>query len=366
MKTRADRIDAVPWDALHLLDGSAANLRALVHRVFDPDPQIALRAARDLGGAICAEEYCVFDATTAALPFVIEGLTATAPEVRDVLERLISEIAMVVAPHADPWRGLRALPGAERLLFRVATWRDDQAASPDLRQLLFAALPDLLALASDADGGPGLGVAARLSRAPEGFAEAIGKLLTRTLLGATGRQRVRLVRTLIEIGAADLVPEPAEGPERWMWLAADPHRAPLLEDVLTRASLADVMSFEDAVRGLGFFVELGAPLTLARPDLGPAIARALVAHARRKTAGSDSNYGAVLGPADFLLVFPGATLPARLEGHQVDLLELAYRAAFRPGVTQANQLGTLRALGAPWLRAEASTFLVSHGRRPLP
>lgn len=363
MITRADRIDAVPWDALHLLDGSAAPLRALVRGLFDSDPPVALRAARELSGAICAEEYCVFDATTAALPFVIEGLTTTTSEVREVLARLISEITMVITPHADPWRDLRALPGAERILFRVATWRDDQAASPDLRRLLFLALPNLLA--SDTDG-LAMGVATRLARAPEGFAEPIARLLSHALVGATGRERVHLVRTLIEIGAAGLVPEPAEGPERWLWLAADPQRAPLLADVVTKASLADVMSFEDATRGLGFFVELGAPLTLARPDLGPAIARALVAHAQRKAAGSDAVHGAAPGPADLLLVFPGATLPARLEGHQVDLLELAYRAAFRPGVTHANPLGTLRAIGAPWLRAEANTFLVSHGRRPLP
>ncbi len=363
MRSRAERIDEIPWAELRHADGSAENLRPLVHQLFDPAAELARDALMRLSAHLCYEEHFVYDATVAGIPFLVEAYLGASGPLREGLAATLSEIGSVVTPWSDPWRAVHGLPGARRLLGLQAKWRD-QPDGPATRRALFQTLPLLLEQASD-EPTLGHGLCAKLARAPEEQGALALAILVREHARATGRARLFLLRALVELGAVDEVSEPVDRFEHWVWLAAEPTRAARLADVVVHARDEDLFEYASVSRGRDFWAELAVPLVLARPELQPAVARRLVRHRVTQAAASDSPHHPYVGSVDFLLVFPEGRMPAELESHQLELLDMAYRAAFHPRYTNGNQLDPIRAIGAPSIRAQASTFLASRGRAPL-
>ena len=375
---REQRLCAVAWSELRHIDGDAANIPPLLRALFDDEGPVALRAASYLGYFLCQEGLLVYDSTREALPFLIEAAQQTRAETQIEVVGLLCAITQAAAGFLDPWRAVRGLRGADRILPGVSLARgseEEEGVDGAVRRAMLAALPTLGALVN---AGPADAHHRGLSRLVAAAAQSLAQtserasaVATRALLAiyadARGSARLPPLVALKELGAADAIVEPDDRVERWIWLAATRERVGGLRSVLVDTAIDEADAFDALRVGLTFFAGLGGALLDVAPDLQATLAERWVhqmkARLVRGTAPPD--WAPSLGPEALIFAFPGAALPSRLTEWQIDLLELFYRHMFPSGLTRGNHLTLLRRLGAPWLRNDASALLVAHGRAPL-
>jgi hypothetical protein len=171
-------LDDIDWAALRHAYGPAGEVPGLLHGLIDADPAIRDEAVDQMYSAV-HHQRSVYDATIAAVPFLLEALiTPGLPGRRDIAD-LLASIA-----YADSWP--------------ITAGARDDALVLRARDLIAAATAGLLPLTTDPDQGVRAGVPPLLTVGGSGAAGPLLERLgaetdpqaTRALLGALARLAV--------------------------------------------------------------------------------------------------------------------------------------------------------------------------------
>ncbi|MEV0130631.1 hypothetical protein AB0H83_19475 [Dactylosporangium sp. NPDC050688] len=129
-------LDAVDWAGMQHAYGPAREVPDLLRGLVDPDPAVREVALDAMYGGV-HHQGDVYDCTLAAVPFLLQALTAPGTPGRDGIAELLASIGA-----ADDW----PLDADDDEDFAAMVERIGHA-----RQLITAAGPDLLGLAADPD-----------------------------------------------------------------------------------------------------------------------------------------------------------------------------------------------------------------------